>query len=316
MAEEHNNVHYQEQHQQLPTELLQLRDSLALQPIDLSSLRLNPPAAASGGCQFYYHHHHPNQPCSAGAATSGSNNSMKRRSPDTSSAERRAKKHFLDRDSLALQGFSSVSLPMSLASLTGSSSRGRPVLRRCVSDPTKPPTSAEGVAGGSPATATGNGLPPLPPSLRRTVSDVTPSPPKILSRSLSSEETTTPVSSMKVQKMKERFKEVLQLCHEALESEEEEEEEEGGGREEERKEEEEKEEEGKVRGYEELGECVVADYDNNNEVPTQDNDNLKGEEEAVSVEWADKCLRVMFRCPCGKGYEVLLSENTCYYKLV
>ncbi|MED6187991.1 hypothetical protein PIB30_116818 [Stylosanthes scabra] len=113
--------------------------------------------------------------------------------------------------------------------------------------------------------------------------------------------------------MKERFKEVLQLCHEALESEEEEEEEE------ERKEEEEKEEEGKVRGggeEEELGECVVADYDNNNEVPPQDNDNLKGEEEAVSVEWADKCLRVIFRCPCGKGYEVLLSENTCYYKLV
>ncbi|MED6187990.1 hypothetical protein PIB30_081722, partial [Stylosanthes scabra] len=192
MAEEHNNVHYQEQQQQLPTELLQLRDSL--QPIDLSSLRLNPPATAAGGCQFYHHHHHhhhPNQPCTAATTTSGSNNSMKRRSPDTSSAERRAKKHFLDRDSLALRGFSSVSLPMSLASLTGNSSRGRPVLRRCVSDPTKPPTSAEGVAGGSPAAAMGNGLPPLPPSLRRTVSDVTPSPPKILS-----EETTTPDSSM------------------------------------------------------------------------------------------------------------------------
>ncbi|KAL1322634.1 hypothetical protein AAHE18_14G210300 [Arachis hypogaea] len=314
MEGEHN-LHHQEQEQQISTELLRLRDSL--QPIDLSLLQHNNPAAvrvptpatASGVCQF--HHHHPNQQC--GATTPSGSNSMKRPSPDTSSAERRSKRHFWDQDSPDLQGFSSVSLPMSIAALTGNSSDGHPVLRRCVSDPTKPPTSAKGFSGSSPAAGTGSGLPPLPPSLRRTVSDVTPSPPKILSRSLSSEETTTPDFSM-VQKMKERFKEVLQLCHKALESEEEEEEEGGGEKEEvEGKENEEKEEEGKVRGggeEEEFGECVVA------EVPPQDNDNWKGEEEAVSVEWADRCVRIIFRCPCGRGYEVLLSENTCYYKLV
>ena len=39
-------------------------------------------------------------------------------------------------------------------------------------------------------------------------------------------------------------------------------------------------------------------------------------EEAVSVEWIDKCLSLTFKCPCGKGYEVLICANNCYYKLV
>lgn len=39
-------------------------------------------------------------------------------------------------------------------------------------------------------------------------------------------------------------------------------------------------------------------------------------EEAVSVEWAEKCLSIHFKCPCGKGYQILLSGNNCYYKLV
>ncbi|AES98480.2 transmembrane protein, putative [Medicago truncatula] len=38
--------------------------------------------------------------------------------------------------------------------------------------------------------------------------------------------------------------------------------------------------------------------------------------EAVSVEWIDKCLSLTFKCPCGKGYEVLICANNCYYKLV
>ncbi|RHN56440.1 hypothetical protein MtrunA17_Chr5g0429531 [Medicago truncatula] len=39
-------------------------------------------------------------------------------------------------------------------------------------------------------------------------------------------------------------------------------------------------------------------------------------EEAVSVEWIDECLSLTFKCPCGKGYEVLICANNCYYKLV
>ena len=199
--------------QQPPTELLQLRESV--EPIDLSMLHLNAAnsaAAAAGRC--YHHHHHPNPPCTAACngSCNGSfvSNSMKRRSPATSSGdgagERSAKKLFCDQEDLALRGFSAVSLPMSLGAVAG----GRPycpVLRRCASDPYKSPSAMaaagelpEGVAsgGGNPGTpppARGSGLPPLPPSLRRTVSDVTPSPAKVLSHSSSSEET-TPDSSV------------------------------------------------------------------------------------------------------------------------
>lgn len=38
--------------------------------------------------------------------------------------------------------------------------------------------------------------------------------------------------------------------------------------------------------------------------------------EAVSVEWAEKCVSLTLRCPCGKGYEVLISANNCYYELL
>jgi hypothetical protein len=54
-------------------------------------------------------------------------------------------------------------------------SRQQRVLRRCVSDPYKPP-------------ARGSGLPPLPPRFTRCLSYLTPSPAKGSSRSLSSEE--------------------------------------------------------------------------------------------------------------------------------
>lgn len=43
----------------------------------------------------------------------------------------------------------------------------------------------------------------------------------------------------------------------------------------------------------------------------QDNDGGYAEE-AVSVEWAEKCLSIHFKCPSGKGYQILLSGNNCY----
>ena len=39
-------------------------------------------------------------------------------------------------------------------------------------------------------------------------------------------------------------------------------------------------------------------------------------EEAVSVEWAEKCLSIHFKCPCGKGYQILFSGDKCFYKIV
>ncbi|XP_060215824.1 uncharacterized protein LOC132642812 [Lycium barbarum] len=38
-------------------------------------------------------------------------------------------------------------------------------------------------------------------------------------------------------------------------------------------------------------------------------------EEAVWVERMGSCLILHFKCPCGKGYQILLSGNNCYYKL-
>ncbi|XP_057763919.1 uncharacterized protein LOC130985133 [Salvia miltiorrhiza] len=39
------------------------------------------------------------------------------------------------------------------------------------------------------------------------------------------------------------------------------------------------------------------------------------EEEAVLVEKTGECLALHFKCPCGNGYQILLSGNNCYYKL-
>ncbi|KAK0570977.1 hypothetical protein LWI29_009395 [Acer saccharum] len=39
-------------------------------------------------------------------------------------------------------------------------------------------------------------------------------------------------------------------------------------------------------------------------------------EESVSVERAGECLIIHFKCPCGKGYRILISGRNCYYKLM
>ena len=38
-------------------------------------------------------------------------------------------------------------------------------------------------------------------------------------------------------------------------------------------------------------------------------------EEAVWVERNGECLILHFKCPCGKGYQILLTGKSCYYKL-
>lgn len=38
-------------------------------------------------------------------------------------------------------------------------------------------------------------------------------------------------------------------------------------------------------------------------------------QEAVFVEKSGECLVLHFNCPCGNGYQILLSGNNCYYKL-
>jgi len=130
---------------------------------------------------------HRQPPCSA------VNNPIKRRSPPSSSfsGEPSAKKLFCDQEDLSLYGFSAVPIPLNLNSLVNKR-RSFPVLRRCVSDPYRPPAPAPP----TPAER-GSGLPPLPPGLRRSVSDVSaPSP------YLNSEETAPDSVVRRVEKLK------------------------------------------------------------------------------------------------------------------
>ncbi|KAG2404117.1 uncharacterized protein HKW66_Vig0110390 [Vigna angularis] len=179
---------------------------------------------------------------------------MKRRSPPSCSfsGEPSTKKLFCDQEDLSHYGFSAVPIPLNLNSLVNKR-RSFPVLRRCVSDPYRPPAPAPP----TPAER-GSGLPPLPPGLRRSVSDLsTPSP------SLNAEETATP-DSVKLRRMKERLKEMRQWWDEVMKDDEEE----------------------NVREEEE---CIAAEDE---KVLPQDDLGAGDSEEAVSVEWAEKCLLV------------------------
>ncbi|KAL3642086.1 hypothetical protein CASFOL_012901 [Castilleja foliolosa] len=46
-----------------------------------------------------------------------------------------------------------------------------------------------------------------------------------------------------------------------------------------------------------------------------ENEMQNASQEAVWVEKKTECLVIHFKCPCGTGYEILLSGNDCYYKL-
>ncbi|KAL5095988.1 hypothetical protein RYX36_000315 [Vicia faba] len=204
-------------------------------------------------------------------------NSTKRRSrPSSSSLERCAKKHSFDQEDFTRNGFSAITLPFSL--------HGN-VLRRCVSTPEQSAITP---------LVKGAGLPPLHPNLRRCLS----ADAKSVSRALSSEES-APADSMRLKRMKDRMKEMKQWWDEVMKEEDEEVKEEEELQQQEDQEEEKEHspvvEEEKGRSQDELGEDV---------------------EEAVRVEWAEKCLSLTFKCPCSKGYEVLISANNCYYKLV
>ncbi|KAI4354713.1 hypothetical protein L6164_003558 [Bauhinia variegata] len=284
----------------------QRKDSL--EPTDLFSLiRLksfnSSPSTTTSGCDHLPHH----PPCTS-CGCFGTNH-MKRRScssdycfqdPSMAAPEPKAKK-FCEQEDSALRGFSAISLPLEVGSFAPANAKPLPVLRRCISDPYKPPAStATGFPTNSfhspehvktasvaspvtPSSVEGSTLPPLPPSLQRCVSDPTPSPAKGLSRSLSLGERSleeTP-NSTRVRRMKERLREMRQWWDEVMREDEE-------------------------------------DYDEGAEdhKVLEKGDSEEDSEEAVNVEWAEKCLSINFNCPCGRGYKILLSGSNCYYKLV
>ncbi|GKV04905.1 hypothetical protein SLEP1_g16998 [Rubroshorea leprosula] len=170
-----------------------------------------------------------------------------------------------------------------------------PPHRRYVSDPYSPPMSsnfqpldslvsqpppedAEIVADTLPPRGGPSSLPPKPPVRRRLMVDATPSPDKSFTRSPSSKEITREESPhiQRWQRMKDRLKEMNEWLDEIRESEE---------------------------------PRVTKD-------PAKDENEEEEIEEAVWVEKTGECLVVHFKCPCGKGYQILLSEGKCYYKLM
>ncbi|KAI4356658.1 hypothetical protein L6164_000663 [Bauhinia variegata] len=284
----------------------------SIEPVNLFSLlRLNSfnssPSTTIGGCNHHLQHHQ----C-ATCGCSGTN-SMKRRSSSSGSclqdpsmaapesdSEPRAKK-FCEQEDSVLRGFSAISLPIGVGTFAPTNEKPCPVLRRCVSDTYRPlsstgvgfPTNSshspehvktEPVANpATPSCMRGSGLPPLPQSLKECISDPTPSPAKSFSRSSSSgemglEETS---NSTRMKRMKDRLREMKQWWDEVMRE----------------------------------GEEDYAQDAEDDKVLAKD-DSGGDSEEAVSVEWAEKCLGINFQCPCGKGYKILLSGTNCYYKLV
>ncbi|KAK7295309.1 hypothetical protein RJT34_18215 [Clitoria ternatea] len=223
----------------------------------------------------------------------------KRRSPPFISGEPCAKKLSCDPEdhNTLHHGFSAISLPLDVSSLVNRNS-SFPALRRTLSEPLNlpPPESS------TPPAVKGSSLPPLPPSLRRTVSDVTPDNKGFSGSLCCSEETTTTAvtattpDSMRLKRMKDRLIEMRDWWDQVIK----EDEEEG-----------EKAEEEPEEGGENCALAAVED-----KILSQDVLEREHTEEAISVEWAEKLLSLIFRCPCGKGYELLLSDNKCYYKLV
>ncbi|KAE8076144.1 hypothetical protein FH972_014809 [Carpinus fangiana] len=243
-------------------------------PEDLQD-SVEPPFALLRLNGFNSNNHHPCTTCGC----SGSN-PMKRRSPSSSSSfqdplhpepscsEPNPKRLYFEPDDLTLRGFSKLSLPTTPVSSSPlrRSVSGPPSANAFVSPPMAPFADASGFqvqnpnpnapqspeqarTGVIPVTPPSNtGLPPLPPSLRRSASDPIPSPAKAISRSSSSGDVSEGLTKKETS-------------------------------------------DSKVESVAEI-------------------------EESVFVEKVGEALTVNFKCPCGKGYQILLSGSDCFYKLM
>ncbi|KAG6606253.1 hypothetical protein SDJN02_02996, partial [Cucurbita argyrosperma subsp. argyrosperma] len=209
----------------------------------------------------------------------------KRRSPtQIQDPTATTKKHLLDPKQHNLTSFSKIDLPIPFGPSSAHPTPFSP-LSRSVSDPTEarnfsPPSPAKRLCPNS-------ALPPLP--LRRTVSDPTPSTdktsvsPLTIGRVNDSIKEDSP-DSKRLRKIKDRLKEMNEWWNEVMSEQEHEEE----------KRDEKNETKKKV-------ECCKEEED---------------EEETVGVERVGDSLELRLKCPCGKGFEILLSGTSCFYKLL
>ncbi|KAL9392649.1 hypothetical protein Peur_016569 [Populus x canadensis] len=252
--------------------------------IDFSLLRLDPST----------NNHHHSTPCTT-CGCSASYSSNKRRSPDHNPQDqltKKPKKLFVEPHETtttnennnvanSVSGFSKILQPICSTD---------PVLRRCLSDPCSPPNVANLVAQSPPGSSKKGSasLPPKPP-LRRSVSDLSPN--KSLSRSSSSNGS----SSFKwLKKMRDSMKEINQWWDEIMPDTDE--------------------VFAEPCDFEEEAEKLGSE-DNPTDA-TEKSDSMKDYEESVCVEKSGDCFIVHFKCPCGKRYQILLSGGNCYYKIM
>ncbi|XP_050374345.1 uncharacterized protein LOC126791893 [Argentina anserina] len=212
-----------------------------------------------------------------------------------------------DPSSLLAFGYSKISLPLH-------PHHHRPVLRRCISDPYSPPPPPQTDPFHSPdlnkasspspsQTHFNSSLPPLPPPThRRSVSELNPSPAKSFSRSPSFNEMSfetdpdTP-NSKRLKRMKGRLKEMTEWCRQLM-----------------REEDMEQDEELEIGATQDMPD-IDAIQDVPNDTSTEDSSE-KEFSESVSVEKKDDSLVIHFRCHCDKAYQFLLNGSDCYYKLL
>ncbi|KAJ0093899.1 hypothetical protein Patl1_25740 [Pistacia atlantica] len=295
-------------------ELLLLQETATM---DSSSFFKDDPTATTttGFSNLHLTNHHSCFSCgcngnSASASVLLLPSSLKRASPNT--LQPHSKKPNINPTSLF--GFSKIPLPTTSGNTSPSvsapapapapapnTSPSHPFLRRCVSDIGDPlPTQVAAETPQSPQSQNANMVcpgtplsaakfPPIPPTLRRSVSDPNPSPAPTFSSSCDGVGEYDVPNAKWARKVSNCMKEITRKWDELLGSEED-------------------------KGREE-------NHNQNNSNNVENNnasmDNC-GEDfvEAVTVEKAGECLIIHFKCPCGRGYQILLSGKTCYYKLM
>ncbi|XVF57024.1 hypothetical protein PTKIN_Ptkin06aG0169500 [Pterospermum kingtungense] len=244
--------------------------------------------------------------CATCACNVTASKPMKRPSPEPIS-EPKSKKPLLDNHHNPLSGFSKLPLPQ---------------LQRSTSDPSCTPpklnlSENKKALEDSPLSkgnvSCSSVLPPKVPVLRRTISEPIVSPVKSCSRSSSSNEMGMELTKeespniKRLKRMRKRMKEMRQWWDEALREV----------------------EDACTTETEAINVCfsnflvsclLVSVWLPRNCYKEKENLILENAgvdcEEAVRVEKTGECLDLHFKCPCGKGYQILLSGKNCYYKLI
>lgn len=266
----------------------------------------------------------------ARAEISGHHGTLKRRSPSPSSVQEPNPKK------LNLNGFTRLNLPLANPIEPSKHSLYRTLSAPISSSPNLQPQptvlpnplSPENVrttsASPSPSPTHCASLPlPIPAAMRRSVSDIASPAYQQVLKTIASPASVCSDSSIrgkspnfeKVMRLEEMTKEISHWCAETMRQFEQFDEENGGS-----------DDNNNPQEWCEEATCQVEQFheedaeedgpDDNNRQELQEDDPVTETEEAVSVDRAGDCLTIHFECPCGKGYQILLSGKNCYYKLV